>query len=163
MPVSTVRPSQTAALADQLERAFRGGAWHGPSVLEALDGVDAVLAARRPIGSAHTIGEIVLHLTAWIDVARRRIAGEAIAALPDEADWPAAGGEEAAWRTARERLDDAHARLHAAALELDDERLDDPVAGSDPTVRGQLLGVLQHNVYHAGQIVLLRRAAGDSR
>ena len=50
--------------------------------------------------------------------------------------------------------------MHSMLLALDDERLDGPVTGSDPTVRGQLLGLLQHNAYHAGQIVVLRKA-GD--
>ncbi len=156
------RQVETANLADQLERGFRGGAWHGPAVAQSLAGVDAAIAARRPIPEAHSIWEIVLHLAAWMDVARRRIAGEALGDLPPELDWPAGGDDEADWQAALTRLDEAHCRLHADVLSLEDGRLDDPVAGSDPTVRGLLLGVLQHNVYHAGQITLLKRAASGS-
>ncbi len=159
MSTATSRPSEAHRLADQLERAFRGGAWHGPALAQALAGVDAATASRRPVAAAHSIWEIALHARAWIDVATRRIAGEARGQLSPEHDWAApAKGSEEEWRATLAGLEEAHSSLHAAVLSLADERLDDPVAGSDPTVRGLLLGVLQHNVYHAGQIALLKKA-----
>ena len=156
---------ETSRLADQLERAFRGGAWHGPSIDEVLDGVDAATAAARPIGEAHSIAEIAGHVAFWIDAARRRMEGEEITNVPTEVDFPADGAKSAeAWRATLANLDQAHRRLHAAILALDDDELDGAVAGSDPTVRGQLLGILQHNAYHAGQIVVLKKAgAGSAR
>ncbi len=165
-PTAPVLPSTEASessrFADQLERSFRGGAWHGPSVAEALAGVSAARAHRRPLPSAHNIVELVFHITFWLDGARRRIEGETMTGLAPESDWPAAArGEsdpEAAWRAALGRLEEAHRRLHATVLELDDERLDLAVAGADPTLRGMLLGILQHNAYHAGQIALLAKA-----
>lgn len=154
---------ETCRLADQLERAFRGGAWHGPSLDEALHGVDAATAAARPIGEAHSIAEITGHVGFWIDAARRRMEGEEITNVPPEVDFPQGGAkDEPAWRATLANLEQAHRRLHAAILELDDDALDGPVAGSDPTVRGQLLGILQHNAYHAGQIVVLKKARAGS-
>jgi uncharacterized damage-inducible protein DinB len=151
--------SQAQNLADQLERAFRGGAWHGPAVAESLDGIDEATAAARPLPDAHSIWEIVHHLTTWNEVPRRRLDGEWLENLPDERNWPPVEDASAsAWRASLAALDDAHAALHARVLDLADDQLDDPVAGSDPTVRGMLLGVLQHNAYHAGQIALLRKA-----
>ncbi|MCP4202543.1 MAG: DinB family protein [bacterium] len=159
MTTLTTARVETAHLADQLERAFRGGSWHGPSVTQALAGVDAAAANRRPLAAAHSIWEIALHITAWIDTARRRILGETIGDLSLELDWPpTANGSEEAWRTVLSDLEEAHRSLHATVLELEDARLEDPVAGCDPTVRGLLLGVLQHNVYHAGQISVLKKA-----
>jgi len=156
---------ETARLADQLERAFRGGAWHGPSLSEALDGVDARTAAHRVFPEAHTIAEIAGHVAFWIDAAHRRMQGEAITNVPPEVDFPPDGAaSDAAWRATIAALEGAHRRLHSALLSLDDDQLDDAVAGSDPTVRGQLLGILQHNAYHAGQILVLRKAgAGSAR
>jgi len=55
--------SQSQSLADQLERSFRGGAWHGPAVAETLAGIDAATAAARPLPDAHSIWENVHHLT----------------------------------------------------------------------------------------------------
>lgn len=155
---------ETTRLADQLERAFRGGAWHGPSLAEALDGVDAALAASRPPGDAHSIAELTGHVAFWIDAARRRMEGENVTDVPPDVDFPPGAPSEEAWRATLAQLDQAHRRLHTALLALEDERLDDAVAGSDPTVRGQLLGILQHNAYHAGQIVILKKTrAGGAR
>ena len=153
--------TEVESIADHLERAFRGGAWHGPAVAEALTGLDAATAAARPLANAHSIWEIVHHLTVWNEVPRRRLDGERLQSLLAELDWPpVADPSAAAWQAAQAALEDAHAALRARVLDLADGQLDDPVAGSDPTVRGMLLGVLQHNAYHAGQIVLLRKPRG---
>jgi uncharacterized damage-inducible protein DinB len=150
---------EVARLADQLERSFRGGAWQGPALLEALADVDSATASHRPIPGAHSIGEITAHAAFWIDAARRRLDGDPVDDVAPEADWPR--GEERTergWKAILDRLEAAHRGLHARVLGLDDEQLEGPAAGSDPTVRGLLLGLLQHNAYHAGQIVLLGKA-----
>jgi len=156
--------TEVDSIADLLERGFRGGAWHGPALAEALAGLDAATAAARPLAGAHSIWEIVHHLAAWNEVPRRRLDGERLQNLPPERDWPPVTDPStlstAAWQAALAALQDAHAALHARVLELADGQLDDPVVGSDPTVRGMLFGVLQHNAYHAGQIVLLRKPQG---
>lgn len=150
--------AESARLADQLERSFRGGAWHGPSLAEALEGVDATAALSRPLPGAHSIAEIVGHLTFWLETASRRLEGEDPArALPAEADWPPLPDGHDAWAQRLAELEAAHRRLHAQVLALADGDLDGPVAGCDPTVRGLLHGILQHNAYHGGQIVLLAR------
>jgi|SRR6185295_4256554 len=155
--------SQVESLADQLERAFRGGAWHGPAVAETLADVDETAAAKRPLPGAHSIWEIVHHLTVWNDVPRRRLDGERLQNLPAERDWPPVEDVSAgAWHAALAALEEAHAALHDRVLDLDDSQLDDAVIGSDSTVRGTLFGVLQHNAYHAGQIVTLHKALGGT-
>jgi uncharacterized damage-inducible protein DinB len=159
-----VTMNQGKRFADQLERSFRGGAWHGLAVTEALAGVEAATAAARPVAAAHSIWEIVHHLTVWNEAPRRRLDGESLQDLPAAQDWPAVGEVSPdAWRAAQAALAGAHAALHERVLSLADSQLEDPVAGSDPTVQGMLLGVLQHNAYHAGQIVLLRKAAMAAR
>jgi uncharacterized damage-inducible protein DinB len=164
LAVSPAAPNVASALlADQLERSLRGGAWHGPALLQAVDGLDAAGATARPLPGAHTIQELVWHAAFWLDVGRQRIEGAPVAPLAPESDWPRGeGGAEERWRDALERLETAHKRLHALVLALPDERLDDPVPGSDPTVRGLLLGLVQHNAYHAGQIVVLRKGVDGS-
>jgi uncharacterized damage-inducible protein DinB len=150
--------SQVKTLADQLERSFRGGAWHGPAVAETLAGVDAAAAAAHPFPGAHSIWEIVRHLTVWNEVPLRRINGERLEDLSHERDWPpVADLSPEAWRAALTALEEAHAALQARVRALSEAQLDDPVGGSDPTVRGLLFGVLQHHAYHAGQISLLRK------
>jgi uncharacterized damage-inducible protein DinB len=155
---------EVARLADQLERSFHGGAWHGPAVLEALDGVDEAVAAARPVIGAHSIWEITGHVGAWMQVAARRIRGAAKTPLSDEENFPPAGDATPdAWKTVQESLRHAYRELLEALRGLEDANLADTVPGSDPTVRGLVFGVIQHNAYHAGQLVLLRRAQEDSR
>src|SRR5690606_37338902 len=129
---------------DQLERSLRGGPWHGPALLQAIDGVDGATAVARPIPGAHSILEVVWHVAFWLDAALQRLQGVSSPALGADDDWPRdeAGDPATRWNDTRAFLEDAHRRLHAAVAALPDSRLDDPVPGSDPTVRGLLLGIL---------------------
>ena len=160
--------SELAFIADQLKRLHQGDAWHGPSVREAIDGVTASLAGTRVVPHAHTIFALTHHIAAWADEVRQRLAGRAPQA-PDAGDFPAREGpvSDAEWATARRRLDETHAALEAAILAFDARRLDAPVGdqrdaplGTGVTYRAMLHGLVQHDAYHAGQLVLLRRALG---
>ncbi|MBZ5542289.1 MAG: DinB family protein [Acidobacteriia bacterium] len=147
-------------IADQLRRAHEGEAWHGPALNETLKGVTAEAAARRPIASAHSIWEIVLHVGVWESVVRRRLSGEVIGDLPPEQDWPPVGEtSEAAWKQARAALDRAHAELQKALTRLTDRQLIEAVPGPEYTAYYMLHGTVQHALYHAGQIALLKKAA----
>src|SRR5437899_1093949 len=89
---------QTRA-AERLRAMYQGPAWHGPSLQEAFAGVDAAAAQRR-VGASHTIWELVGHITAWNEVIRRRLAGEAVDSLTDAENFPPApaAAPEAAWQ-----------------------------------------------------------------
>jgi uncharacterized damage-inducible protein DinB len=147
-------------IADQLRRAHEGEAWHGPALSETLKGVTAEAAARRPIASAHSIWEIVLHVAVWESVVRRRLSGEVIGDLPPEQDWPAVDDKsETAWTQARADLDRAHAELQKALTRLTDRQLAEAVPGPGYSVYYMIHGTVQHALYHAGQIALLQKAA----
>jgi uncharacterized damage-inducible protein DinB len=151
--VTLATHSERALFLDQFHRAFHGGAWHGPALSEVIAGVDAEAAAWKPQDAAHSIAEIVGHIAFWMEDTRRRIVGDRAGGAP-EADWPALD-----WPAAVAALEAAQKGLAAALEGMDDARLDDPVPGTDPTLRGLLLGLLQHTAYHAGQASLLRRQA----
>ncbi len=148
--------SETARIADQLRRAFHGDAWHGDSLLEILDGVGAAQAAARPLKHAHSIWELVLHITAWDGAVRRRLAGEAV-------DPSVMDTSEAAWGRALERAKQVHNELVEAVKSFPHERLSEKVPGkkNEPDWYDyyyMLQGVAQHELYHAGQIALLKKA-----
>src|SRR5262249_54607190 len=104
--------SEIQRIRDQLKRSFEANAWHGPAVLELLEGVTAKQAAARPIASAHSIWEIVLHMATWKSVVARRVSGEVVNQVPDDVDWPkVAPGGEPEWAAARQRLQAAHDEL----------------------------------------------------
>lgn len=148
-------------IADQFRRAYEGEAWHGPSLRELLDGVTAEQAARRPIPQAHTIWELVLHIAVWESVVRRRLTGEA-PDPPPEQDWPPVRDtSDAAWKKTLDDLDHGHQQLRQAIALLSDDRLSQKVLGKNYSIYGMLHGLIQHDLYHAGQIALLKKSLGS--
>jgi uncharacterized damage-inducible protein DinB len=142
---------------DQLRNAMDGGAWHGPSLHEIIGDMTAKEAAGRPLASVHSAWELVLHVAAWLEIVRRRAEGDP--ARPTEAEnFPAVPEvTEAAWTEARARLRRAHEELQAAIERLDEPDLDRPVAGQRYDVGFMLHGVIQHTLYHAGQVAILKK------
>ena len=108
---------EAARIADQLRRAFEGGAWHGDSLFKILKGVTAAQAA-RPIPRTHTIWELVLHIAAWDGAVRRRLDGTAVR-LSAAKNFPAVtDASETAWRAARAEVRHVHEELVAAVAAL---------------------------------------------
>lgn len=152
---------ETERIADQLNRAFVGSAWHGPAVMEILEGVTAEQAGARPFEQAHSIWELALHIEAWTRACRRRLLGER-AQLSDAEDFPVVtGSDEQAWKEARESIKQAHDELAAAIRELEDSQLDQPIIEGMSSVYVTLHGVIQHSLYHAGQIAILKKASSE--
>jgi uncharacterized damage-inducible protein DinB len=153
--------SETARLADQIRRAFDGDAWHGDSVLELLNGVNAKVAAARPIKNAHTIWELVLHIAAWDGAALKRTAGKAIE-LSDEQNFPPVKDtSDAAWGKAIKDATHTHNELVKAVAAFPDSRLEQQVPGKTEAYYNFFYlfsGIVQHELYHAGQIALLKKA-----
>lgn len=150
--------SEVARIVDLMERTFHGPAWHGPAVMEVLKDVSAAQAAARPQDNAHSIWELVLHLTTWKDVARWRI--EKNEKVPtDEENFPHVGNtDDSDWQAALSRLTIAHDNLAAAVAALPEQRLDEEIpAGGKLSHYVRLHGVIQHDLYHTGQMVLLRK------
>src|SRR5262245_48856156 len=146
-------------LEEQLGRALEGEAWHGPSVLELLEGVTADQAAAHPIAGAHSIWELVLHLGGDYDLVLRRLSGDGRQLTPSE-DWPAVPEPSAEnWRESVRALRQRNADLRQALRSFPAERLDELLVPEVPfTAYTQFIGVTQHGLYHAGQIALLKKA-----
>ncbi len=141
-------------IADQLHRSYYGNAWHGPALEELLKDVAADRAARRAVPDGHTIGEIVLHISAWEIAAAAALSGTPMPAVPWEGDWPKPGKN---WEDARAQLKRATDDLESAVRKLSDARLPETVPGRQYSIYFLLHGIVQHNLYHAGQIALLKK------
>jgi uncharacterized damage-inducible protein DinB len=157
---STEIPSEAARIADQLRRAFDGSAWHGPGLLELLEDVDAATAAAKPLAKVHSIWELVLHIAVWDGVALRRLSGEkcqptGLANFP-----PVTMPTEAAWRKAVAHAKRTHGALVKTVAGLPDSRLGNRVPGKRYDFYHMLHGIAQHELYHAGQIAILKKARG---
>lgn len=144
---------------DQLNAGFGGPAWYGPAVRNLLDGVTQEQAIAHPIEGAHSILELVVHIGTWMDVVARRLRGESIDSAKVE-DWPDATGR--SFAAAVEELERAQGRLLDSVARLTPEDLDRKVPGKKHTLYAEVHGVLQHNIYHAGQIALLKKVVGSS-
>jgi uncharacterized damage-inducible protein DinB len=157
---SELSMTETFRLADQIRRAFEGSAWHGDSILELLAGVKAKTAAARPIKDAHSIWEILLHIAAWDDAVTRRTGGTGVT-LTDEQNFPAVSDtSEAAWSQAIESTKKIHHKLIQAIAAFPDSRLMEQVPGKTQNYHNfyyMFSGIVQHELYHAGQIALLKK------
>jgi uncharacterized damage-inducible protein DinB len=154
--------SEPALIAEQLRRAFEGDAWHGPALLELLDDVDAVTAAAKPLPKVHSIWELVLHVAVWDAAACRRLAGEKW--QPEgTANFPLVPkrATEAAWRKAVAQAERTHDVLVRTVAGLSESRLRERVPGKRYDFYFMLHGVAQHELYHAGQIAILKKARSD--
>ncbi len=153
--------SETGRIVDLLTRSYEGEAWHGPNLRGLLEGVSAARAAAKPVAGSHSIWEIALHIAVYEDVVRRRVEGESIGDVPEAEEWPQVGETSpAAWRETLARFDEGHRRLRETLARFPDARLLDLVPARGYPFYVMLHGIIEHDLYHAGQIALLMRAQG---
>jgi uncharacterized damage-inducible protein DinB len=153
------RIMETVYLANHIKRAVAGPMWHGGALDEVLSDVTAAQASARPIPGAHTIWELVLHVTAWAQIARARLHGERIADPTTAEDWPPVGDTgEAQWTAALEKMREAHRALARDVRQLDDSVLHEKMPGLEYSRSNLLHGVIEHSTYHGGQIAMLKKA-----
>jgi len=145
-----------------LDEAYTGPAWHGPSLRAAIRGVDAKAAAWRPAPRRHNIWEITVHAAYWKAAVRRRLTGARAHDFPRAGrNWfvcPEGRGrpDEAAWRRDVALLAAEHRRLVRVVSALDPASIQRPSAGHRQTPLELVRGIAAHDVYHAGQIQLLK-------
>jgi len=152
-----------ALIANHIERTVTGPMWHGSSLNEVLNGVTFEHAAAHPIAGAHSIWELVLHITTWSDIARERLSNRSLESVPTEVDFPPVPAPtDKAWTDAKTRLLESHQALARATKTLSADALAAVVPVPKPryTVSTLLHGVIEHGTYHGGQIALLKRALG---
>lgn len=144
-----------------LDRGFDRKAWHGPNLLGALRGVTPRAAAYRPAPERHSIGELIVHCAYWKYAVKRRITGEKRGSFPLEgSNWFERGATDVAALAADlALLKRCHRELRAAVVALDPARLDERVKAGGWTLGETIAGVADHDLYHAGQISLLKRLA----
>jgi uncharacterized damage-inducible protein DinB len=151
-----------ALLLQILDEAFDKKSWHGPNLRGSVRGLTPDQAAWRPAAGRHNIWEQVVHAGYWKYIVRRRLLGEKRGSFPFKgSNWFVRPVEasEAAWREDVALLEATHESLRAAVANLAPKELHVTPAGSKVSNRAMLTGVAAHDVYHAGQIQLLKRLA----
>lgn len=145
-------------IVDQLRRAVEGDSWQGSSIRELLDGVSAASAAAHPIEGAHSIWELLLHVTVWVRAVHARVGGQVCEPEGDD-DWPPVRDtSEKAWAAALADLRRAQAELLATLETMSDVDLGGAVPNREYDRAHMLHGLTQHHAYHAGQMAILKRA-----
>jgi uncharacterized damage-inducible protein DinB len=154
--------SESTTIAAMLKSVVDGPAWHGPSVMELVEAVSAEQAKRQPVRDGHSIWELMLHMTAWQEYALEVLDGKDAAPLEGETDWPRIpqSAREADWETVKRKFEGGMRELRERIIHLDEAQLHAMVPQRDFPLKVLLHGVIHHNLYHGGQIGLLRKAIG---
>jgi hypothetical protein len=150
-------PAEVAVLLTLLDRAFDRRSWHGPNLRSSIRGLSARVAAWRPTPDRKSIAEHVLHAAYWKYVVRRRLAGLKRGSFPlAGSNWFPVPDDlpESDWRGHIKLLESEHRALRLAVSgltpdDLRDNSLNRPLA--------MVQGIAFHDIYHAGQIGLLKR------
>lgn len=156
------RPDRAAvtSLLDQLDEAFERRSWHGTNLRGSLRGVTADQAIWRPGPGRHNVWEIVIHAAYWKYAVARRLTGEKRGGFPRRgSDWfpTPTPPTDVRWRQDVRLLGELHRRLRSTVADLTDADLRRGVPGGKETVGRLVRGVAAHDLYHAGQIQLLKR------
>ncbi len=145
-----------------LDEAFDRKSWHGTNLRGSLRGVSLEQALRRPDPARHNIWEIFVHAAYWKRVVGRAVAGGAGNLFPFKgSNWfPRTEGDATAWRRDLRLLAASHEKLRAAVAALDPRLLDRPGPRGPYTYAAMIRGIAAHDLYHAGQIQLLKKLIG---
>ena len=150
--------TQGQRLLAHYERTLRGDAWHGDPIWQILAGISAEQAASRPIPAAHSIWELVEHMTFWEAVAGKRLAGLRAGLVEGRNFPPTPAATEANWQKTLDRFRASNQAFREGLLKFDPARLHELSAAGKRTYYEEAHGLIEHNVYHAGQIALLVKA-----
>jgi uncharacterized damage-inducible protein DinB len=154
--------TEVARISQLLDQTYEGDPWHGSSVKQVLQGVHALQAAKRVLSNTHTIWELVRHMTAWRNFAFQKMAGDKnFDILNSEQDWPpVTEWSERNWLEDLQALDESQKRLVQAVNNMTEGKLEELVQGREYSFYTLLHGIIQHDLYHTGQIALLKKHIG---
>jgi hypothetical protein len=139
--------SEIDRILDQLDRAFSGEAWHGPDLKQLLNGISAEDASKHPVPRA-----------AWNTIVQQKSKGEPVQ-VTTEVDWPPVWeASEVVWKRSLENLTESRTRLRTYVKTVRDDQLDEPIQRENYSRYVLLHGLVQHDLYHAGQIAVLKKA-----
>ncbi len=154
-------------LGAELSEVLSGDAWYGSPVYEIIDATTFDVAYERPPGGAHSVVEIVLHMIGWTEEVNLRMQGKE-AGMPPGGDWPDAGEpDEERWQKLKDSFKLVNVALIDAISQVEDDKWQQPTndkrnaaLGTGVTYEALIRGLIQHHVYHAGQVAILNKMLG---
>ena len=155
------KQGELPALIRLIEESYSKKAWHGPNLRGSLRGITIAEASWRPAPGRHNIWEILVHCAYWKYIVRRRMLSEKRGSFPIKgSNWfarPIGKHNERVWRADLKLLDDMHRIMIDAIEGLRSSDLTKKPSGSKVSNRAIISGIAMHDVYHAGQIQLIKR------
>jgi hypothetical protein len=145
-----------ALLLDIIDEAFDRAAWHGATLRGSLRGVTDRQAAWRPARARHNIRELTLHAAYWKHMVRSRLTGTPAAFALDGSDWFAASRTRT-WKDDVRLLVEEHRQLRQTIAAYPADALDKAIDRKKQTAAYSIRGIAAHDLYHAGQIQLLKK------
>lgn len=149
--------SEAKFLVDQLRTTFKGDSWHGPNLVKTLEGISLENAKTRYLDDRHTIWELTKHITYWLEEVYKSVK-DVTKLNHDGNDWPKMGATEEDWAQSGNRLETAVNKLADELASWTDGGLARTVPGANFTFKQMIHGTIHHNLYHAGQINILKKA-----
>jgi uncharacterized damage-inducible protein DinB len=143
-------------LYDQIDTTFRGKSWHGPNMIQVLEGISVEKARLRSLSERHSIWELVNHMNYWMSAALKGVKFGEMPSEKEFGDWPIIGLTAEEWRESVADLERTVNEVLNALMGLSANKLEEKVPGKSYTYRSLLHGVLHHNLYHMGQIAVLK-------
>lgn len=151
--------TETEVLLHALDHAYDTTSWHGPNLRSAVRGLSHVEAARRPAKGRHSVWELAVHCAYWKYTVRRRLLGEKRGSFPLEgSNWFRREAKDGAarWKADVALLDEMHRTLRNAVERFPAGKWKQRVKGSRWTYLDTVAGVAAHDLYHAGQMRLVK-------
>ena len=149
-----------ALLLDLVDEAFDHAAWHGPTLYGSLRSVSAAQAAWRPARGRHTIREITIHAAYWKHAVTKRLTGETRWLFPLEGTNWFDAARSRSWKDDVRLLAAEHRQLRKAIAAYPARALRKPVDTRNQSAEFTIRGIAAHDLYHAGQIQLLKKLQG---
>lgn len=151
-------------LQEELSRSVFKDPWHGASLKDILESVTPEKVFFKPGINTHSIIELTLHINSWMEEVLNRFEGS-IPSIPVSGDWPVPENETPEfWETVKQRVYDNTNKLISVIDNFPDSKLTELVSGERNAAlgtgfsfHGMIIGLLQHNAYHAGQISILKK------
>jgi hypothetical protein len=166
MKKRTDKDPRIRLLLELIDQAYERQAWHGPNLKGSLRGVGAQTAAWRPGPGRHSIRDLALHAAYWKYTVRRHLTGEKRGSFPvPGSNWFPQPPDlsEREWKETRDVLEEMHKTLRTAIEQLPPGRLDAYSGGTRHTFARLIYGIASHDLYHAGQIQLIKRLAAQKK
>lgn len=146
-------------LVNRYDQTLNGDAWYGDPIWKILQGINAKCAAAQLLPGTHNIWQLVMHMEFWERIAARRFSGPVSPDEKDPGNFPATPApNDAAWQQTLESFRASNRDFRQAISLLDSNSLDKNTPGSQRSFRYELVGVIEHHIYHAGQIAMLKKA-----